>query len=56
MFDALLARGMTPNVTLSHFTLPAWFNDAGGFADAANISVFKEYVVKVKKAPSGHVK
>jgi hypothetical protein len=47
MFDNLLARGMTPNVTLHHFTAPQWFMDIGGWAKAENIHIFVEYAVKV---------
>jgi beta-glucosidase/6-phospho-beta-glucosidase/beta-galactosidase len=47
MFDNLLARGMTPNVTLHHFTAPQWFMDIGGWTKAENIQLFVEYAVKV---------
>jgi hypothetical protein len=56
MFDALLARGMTPNVTLSHFTLPQWFSARGGFADAANIPLFVAFAVKAVRTFGDQVK
>jgi hypothetical protein len=47
MFDSMLSRGMTPNVTLHHFTAPQWFMDIGGWTKAENIHIFVEYAIKV---------
>ena len=38
--DGLLEAGITPMLTLHHFTHPLWFEERGGFADAANIPTF----------------
>lgn len=38
------ARGLTPVVTLHHFTNPLWFADRGGWRNAANIGAFEQYV------------
>lgn len=40
---ALKARGMTPFVTLWHFTLPQWFADKGGFECAEAPEIFARY-------------
>lgn len=48
MFDSLNSRGMTPNVTLSHFTMPQWFQELGAFTNPDNIPIFVEYAVKVR--------
>jgi beta-glucosidase/6-phospho-beta-glucosidase/beta-galactosidase len=37
---------MVPNVTLHHFTHPAWFDDLGGFTRPENIQLFVDYAVK----------
>lgn len=47
IFESLLSRGMTPNVTLHHFTAPQWFMEIGGWERAENIPLFVEYAVKV---------
>lgn len=44
----MLSRGMTPNVTLHHFTAPQWFMDIGGWTKAENIHIFVEYAIKVR--------
>ncbi|KAL6750477.1 glycoside hydrolase superfamily [Haematococcus lacustris] len=43
MLDCLAALGLEPCVTLHHFTHPLWFEDQGGFSQAANIPLFVEY-------------
>ncbi|NCU39137.1 glycoside hydrolase family 1 protein, partial [Candidatus Saccharibacteria bacterium] len=40
---ALHARGITPIVTLFHFTLPVWFSEMGGFAKRSNVKYFVEF-------------
>lgn len=55
MLDALLGAGITPMVTLLHFTMPMWFVRVGGFEKQENISkfvdftrrMFEEYKAKV---------
>jgi beta-glucosidase len=43
----LKKRGMSPVVTLWHWTMPVWFAERGGFARAANIRYFEAFVQKV---------
>lgn len=43
----LQEMGITPFVTLWHFTLPVWFADKGGFAKRSNITYFTRYVAKI---------
>lgn len=43
VLDALEVRGITPFVTVHHFTTPAWFADRGGFAREANLPWFERY-------------
>lgn len=44
---ALKKRGITPVVTLFHFTLPTWFDRRGGFAKSRNIKYFVRFVEKI---------
>ncbi len=44
---SLKKRGITPVVTLFHFTLPVWFAEMGGFAKQKNIQYFTRFVEKV---------
>lgn len=44
---SLKARGITPVVTLFHFTLPVWFVERGGFEKRRNIRYFTRYAQKV---------
>jgi len=44
---SLKTLGITPIVTLWHFTLPVWFAEKGGFEKRSNIKFFKRYVKKV---------
>ncbi|MGV3523279.1 MAG: glycoside hydrolase family 1 protein [Candidatus Sericytochromatia bacterium] len=50
MMQALRARGLTPCVTLWHFTHPSWFEARGGWENPANLSLFLAYVRKVVSA------
>jgi beta-glucosidase len=43
MLDGLLSRGMTPLVTLHHFTEPLWFTRMGGWENGASIALFRRY-------------
>ena len=55
--DALIAAGITPMITLHHFTNPLWFEDLGGFEHEENIAhfvrfsqrMFSEYGAKVPR-------
>lgn len=44
---SLKEHGLTPVVTLFHFTLPVWFADLGGFARRKNIAYFTRFVEKI---------
>lgn len=43
VLTALHARGITPMVTLWHFTLPLWFAKKGGFEQNSSPEVFARY-------------
>jgi len=43
----LKKRGLTPIVTLWHFTFPTWFRDLGGFEHHGNIKYFEQYVRRI---------
>ena len=50
MIDACFDRGVTPIVTLNHFTLPLWFAQGGGWkrADAAErFAAYVDYVCDI---------
>ena len=49
-FNELKRQGITPVVTLFHFTLPKWFAEKGGFAKRANIKYFEQFVEVITKA------
>lgn len=44
--DELTQRGITPMVTLHHFTNPIWFSKKGGWTVAKNIDFFLSYITK----------
>ena len=43
-FNSLKTRGITPVVTLWHWTFPEWFAAKGGFLKRKNIKFFSRYV------------
>jgi beta-glucosidase len=47
MIDAALELGLTPVVTLHHFTSPAWFADEGGFTGPTASARWGAYVERV---------
>lgn len=47
MIDCMLARGITPFITLYHHICPQWFEDRGGFARSKNSTAFLNYATKV---------
>ncbi len=47
MIDALIAAGITPMVTLHHFTNPLWFEDIGGFEHEENIAHFVSFAQRM---------
>ncbi|WP_309105078.1 family 1 glycosylhydrolase [Microbacterium sp.] len=44
MIDTALEFGLTPVVTLHHFTNPKWFADEGGWLGAGAVDRFRSYV------------
>ena len=42
--DLLLESGITPLVTLLHYTLPIWFAEGGGFEQRENVEHWRSYV------------
>jgi len=48
--DALLAAGLTPMVTLHHFTHPLWFEQKGAFEKAENIALWIRFSERVFQA------
>eukprot|EP00879_Flechtneria_rotunda_P000936 GHRR01001065.1.p1 GENE.GHRR01001065.1~~GHRR01001065.1.p1 ORF type:complete len:381 (+),score=71.01 GHRR01001065.1:157-1299(+) len=46
IFNSLVQRGMTLNITLHHFTQPQWFDELGGWTKAENIQLFVNFAVK----------
>ncbi|MBU1122617.1 MAG: family 1 glycosylhydrolase [Candidatus Omnitrophica bacterium] len=53
--DSLLDEGLTPFITLHHFTNPIWFSDKGGWADSKNIDFFLKYLRRLVKELKGKV-
>ena len=49
VIEALYQRGMTPFITLWHFTLPLWFAEKGGFEHADSPEIFARYCAFVVK-------
>ncbi|MFA4701563.1 glycoside hydrolase family 1 protein [Pyrococcus kukulkanii] len=47
IIELLFERGITPNVTLHHFTSPLWFMKKGGFAKEENLKYWEQYIDKV---------
>lgn len=47
VLEALHARGITPYVTLWHFTLPLWFSERGGFEQKDSPEIFARYAAYV---------
>jgi beta-glucosidase len=43
VLEALHARGITPFITLWHFTLPLWFSERGGFERKDSPEIFARY-------------
>ncbi|NRQ32840.1 family 1 glycosylhydrolase [Nonomuraea sp. NN258] len=48
MIEGCLERGLTPIVTLHHFTSPLWFQRAGGWTDGEAAERFRRYVRAVR--------
>ena len=50
MLGGLRSRGMTPLVTLHHFTEPVWFTRMGGWENGASVAFFRRYVEVATRA------
>lgn len=51
-FKKMKAAGLTPIVTLWHWTMPVWFAEKGGFKKRSNVKHFVRYVEHLlEKAP-----
>ncbi|MDR0502686.1 MAG: family 1 glycosylhydrolase [Treponema sp.] len=44
LLEYMKSKGISPLLTLHHFTNPLWFEESGGFAEPANIPVFLDFV------------
>ena len=55
MVRNLTERGMTPMVTLHHFTDPIWFSEMGGWENEDNLKYFAPFVRKVVDALKEYV-
>lgn len=53
IIELLLERGITPNITLHHFTSPLWFMQRGGFAKEENLKYWERYVDTVAEILKG---
>jgi len=42
----LVEANITPSITLSHFTLPEWFYESGGFQRIENVNLFVAFALK----------
>ncbi len=51
----LREQGITPLVTLYHFTLPPWVADAGGWENPATLDDFEAYTMRVAQELGGEV-
>ncbi len=47
VLDALNEQGITPWITLLHFTWPLWFEELGAFEKSANIPLFLRFCERV---------
>lgn len=47
MIKALVKRGITPFVTINHYTLPVWFANNGGWLQNNSVKMFERYVRKI---------
>jgi beta-glucosidase len=53
MIDTALSLGLTPVVTLHHFTSPAWFAQRGGWTAEGALDLFDNYVENVAEILDG---
>ena len=45
----LIENGITPSVTLSHFVLPEWFHEIGGFLNDKNIDRYVKFALEAMR-------
>lgn len=55
MAKGMVARGLTPLVTLHHFTNPAWIAEMGGWENPEIIPYFEHYVKKINQLLKDYV-
>jgi len=55
MVRGLIERGLTPMVTLHHFTEPLWISEMGGWQNEAILERFKTYTSRVVEALQEYV-
>ena len=55
-FAELSQQGITPIITLWHWTMPQWFAEKGGFAKRSNIKYFVRYVRYVSEQLGSQLK
>lgn len=55
MARGLIERGMTPMMTLHHFSDPLWLADKGGWENPAVVELFEAYVQKTVEALKEYV-
>ncbi|MFE6867915.1 glycoside hydrolase family 1 protein [Kitasatospora sp. NPDC057692] len=53
MVEGALARGLTPVVTLHHFTVPQWFAEAGGWLAPDAAELFAQYAATAAEVLDG---
>jgi beta-glucosidase len=56
MAHDLLSAGVTPMVTLQHFTTPLWFEEKGGFLAGESREIFTRFVSRVVQRLRGAVR
>jgi beta-glucosidase len=56
LVDGMLARGIEPWITLYHWDLPQYLQDAGGWANRDTVAAFVAYADVVTKRLGGRVK
>ncbi len=56
LIDTIVGSGMTPIVTLHHFSHPQWFEEAGGFMNPSNATLFVNYALFVVNRYKDQVK
>jgi len=53
MIDEALRLGITPVITLQHFSTPRWFADEGGWLNERSVDRFRDYVEAVSPILEG---